>query len=133
MNCLIRSFKNDEFSTIANWWTLQNECPPLEGMMVEDGTFVLELNNIPILSATVFLTQSKEMAYFEGFIKNPTVKKFNLETYGKMLWQHCCEWASARGYKRLIVYCNVNKIVEKYTRFGMRKTASDLTSLVREI
>lgn len=101
--------------------------------MVEDGTFVLELDNIAVLSATVLLTQSKEMAYIEGFIKNPAVKHFNLECYGKSLWEHCYDYAKAKGYKRVLTYPSVNKLVEKYTRFGMRITVRNLTSLVKEL
>jgi hypothetical protein len=127
---LIREYTPSDFSIISSWWTDQKECSPVEGMMIEDGTFILESDNVPALSLTVFKTQSKEMAYLEGFIKNPVFKR-SLEKEAAALWEHCFQYAKNCGYKRLVCYCLVDKLVEKYKRFGMIQTTSNLNSFVR--
>jgi hypothetical protein len=122
MNPTIRSYKDADFDTIVSWWEDYKECPPLEGMMLSDGSFILELNKVPAMSLTVLLTQSKEISYIEGFIKNPLFKDINLESYGKILWNHCFEYAKSRGYKRAICFSMEEKLFNKYERFGMTKT-----------
>lgn len=133
MNFKIRPYVSNDFNEIVSWWTKQNECPPTPGMMIEDGTFVLEIENIPALSLTVFLTQSKEISYIEGFVKNPVFKGVSLEAFGSKLWEHCFQYAKEKGYNRIICYCIENKLKDKYARFGMTTTCSSLTSFVKEL
>lgn len=132
MEINIRKYSNSDFQMIYSWWTDQKEHPPIDGMMIEDGTFILELNNIPALSLTVFKTQSREMAYLEGFIKNPQFKQ-SLHSYSKILWNHAFLYAKNEGYKRVICLCAVDKLENKYIDLGMTKTAKNLSSFAREI
>lgn len=127
----IRSFKHEDFKMIESWWIDSGQCPPLSGMMTEDGTFILEINNIPSLSMTVFKTQSS-IAYFEGFIKNPNIKK-NLHKEGQILWDHCFSYAKKNGYKQVICYCMVDKLKQKYISYGMNESAKNLSAFVKEI
>ncbi len=133
MNYGIRPFRQEDFKNIANWWSSAGECPPLDGMMIEDGTFVLEIEGVAALSLTVFLTQSKEISYLEGFVKNPLFHEFNLNKYGQLLWDHCFKYASDKGYKRIICYCAVEKLIGIYSKFGMTLTCRNLSSLAKEI
>lgn len=128
---MIRPFKDSDYSMICSWWNAAGEPAPSSGMMGY-GTFVLELDYCPALSLTVFLTQSKQVAYIEGFIKNPEFKQ-SLETEGQTLWNHCFEWAKARGAKNVFCYCKQPKLEKKYERFGMTKVDSDLSAFVREL
>lgn len=131
MNYNIRPYSFSDFEMVYSWWTSAKECPPILGMMINDGSFILELNGVPALSLTVFLTQSKEISFIEGFIKNPEFRNTNLEEYGKILWNHCFNYAKDSGYNRIICYCLENKLIDKYKRFGMEQSASNLTSFVR--
>lgn len=129
----IRPYTLSDFDTIHSWWTAAKECPPVLGMMIPNGSFILELDSVPALSLTVFLTQSKEMAYIEGFIKNPLFKGVSLEEQGSALWQECFNYAKNRGYNRVLCLCQEPSLFSKYERFGMRKTANNLSSFVREL
>jgi hypothetical protein len=129
----IRPYKHSDYENIVSWWLSYNECPPVFGMMVEDGTFVLQLNNVPALSLTVFLTQSKEISYLEGFIKNPVFKDISLEDYDRLLWDHCFNYAKLRGYKRIVALCEEPKLFNKYKRLGMTEICSSLKSFTREL
>ncbi len=127
----IRPYSHADFDMISSWWTDARQCPPTRGSMVSNGSFILELGGTPALSLTVFLTQS-EIAYFEGFIKNPSFKS-SLEDAGQALWDHCFSYAKSAGYSRVVCYCAQEKLVNKYKRFGMSEAASGLTSFVREL
>lgn len=133
MNYSIRSYKAADFNEISSWWKFYNEHPPLEGMMVEDGTFVLEVENVSALSLTAFCTQSKEIAYFEGFIKNPIFYGYNLSEQGQALWNHCFQYLKDKNYKRVICYCKVEALKDKYRSFGMSDNLSGLSSFCKEL
>lgn len=128
----IRPYRQSDYGLIKSWWDAYKACPPLPGMMVEDGTFVLELNGTPALSLTVLGTQSKQIAYVEGYIKNPDFMNVSLEEYGSLLWNYCFEYAKKQGYARVFCYCLVDKLGEKYARYGMSKTAEHLSAFVRD-
>jgi hypothetical protein len=130
----IRSFDNGDFEMIASWWTARGELPPLPGMMVEDGTFVLEYDGEPIMSLTVFLTQSRELSYIEGYICRPGVSKEVSHEGGQMLWNHAYWWATTAGSKRVLCYTNKEKLVERYQDLGMTKSpVNQLSCLYREL
>jgi hypothetical protein len=133
MNIDIVSYNNEYFETISQWWKDSCGTEPVEGMMIENGTFILMINKVPALCVTVLLTQSKQMAYIFGFVKNPLFKGINLEPYGKVLWDYCADFAKAHGYKRLLCFADNPKLKEKYERFGFTKTLDNLSSFVREI
>lgn len=127
---MIRSYKPTDYENICSW--VGTRIP--EGMLVENGTFVLEIENVAALTLSVFLTQSKQVAYLMGFYKNPIFKSISLEPFGQQLWNHCFEHAQSKGYKRILCFAetNVPKLQEKYMRFGMTKTI-DLVGFVKEI
>jgi hypothetical protein len=130
---MIKQFKPSDYEMIASWWTSYNEPAPVQGSMISDGTFIMEINKTPALCLTTFLTQSKEVAYIAGFVKNPKFKDINLEPEGKLLWDHCFKFAKDKGYKRVICFSVVSKLADKYERFGMRKTYNNLNSFVKEL
>lgn len=133
MNFNIKPYKNSDFEQIVSWWNFYKECPPIEGMMIEDGTFILELNNTPAICVTVFLTQSKEICYFEGLIKNPMFKDNNLNEYVKLLVDHCSDYCKNKGYKRVVAFSSNSKLTNKYESFGFNRTLQNLTGLMREL
>lgn len=131
MNHLIRSYKNSEYEMVCSWWKEFTNQEPLSGMLIENGTFILELNDMPALCITVFLTQSKDMAYIANFIKNPIFFQNNLEDYGKKLWNHCFNWAYEQGYSRVLCFSDNPKLSVKYEKFGMKPTLTNLTGFLK--
>lgn len=127
----IRSYKKSDFNMIYSWWEQIGEPLPIEGVMIENGSFLLELDNVPALALTILLTQSKELAFIEGFIKNPIFKK-SLEPYSQILWNHCLDYAKNLGYKRVLVLSDKEKLFSKYEHYGMIKTIP-MMCFVREL
>lgn len=129
---MIRPYRNSDFEMICNWWTSHNEPSPQLGMMVEDGTFIYEYNGQPILSLTVFITQSS-IGYFEGYISNPEINKEIRNKCGEKLWKHCFEYAEKRNIKYLLAYTDKSPLVKRYESFGMTKCINNLTGLIRNL
>lgn len=132
MNYSIRPYQNSDFSEISNWYEISTGQRPPEGLLVNDGTFVVEVEGIPILSWTVFKTQSKEICYLECFIKNPKVK-VSLEVYGQLLFNHCASYARDCGFKRIVGFTHIPQLRDKCERFGMTCTLNNASILSKEL
>lgn len=128
---IIRAYKDSDYETIASWWTQAGEIGPLPGMMVEDGTFVVEIDGKPVMSQSVWLTQSKCIALFELFIRDPNTKL--PKDVGAKLWQHCFQYAKSRGYNFCITYSKEPRLTERLESFGMNKSLSGLQGLWKEL
>lgn len=127
----IRPFKESDYEEICSWWRAHGEFSPLPGMMTEEGTFVLELDDEPVMTLSVLMTQSKEIAFFEGYCSKPGLDKEIRNSLGKMLWAYGYEFLKDRGYKRVIAYTDKDALAERYQNLGMRPNVSGLHSLGR--
>lgn len=129
---IIRRFKDDDYSEIASWWDACGENRPEPGMMVEDGTFVVEERGLPVMTMTVLLTQSKALAMFEGFIAKPGMETLDRRELGHSLWDHCFAYAKSKGYRNVICY-GKPELAKRYENFGMRAAMSELVGMMRRI
>lgn len=127
----VTPYSSSQFNEISSWWKESTGQEPLREMLLEDGTFILNLNGVPALCLTVLLTQSSCMSYLFGFVKNPLFKASNMEEYGKILWDHCCEYSKSRGHTQAICFSEIPSLQEKYKRFGMTPTVSNLTGFIK--
>jgi hypothetical protein len=99
-------------------------------MMVEDGTFVLERDDKPIMSLTVLLTQSS-IAYFEGYIADPHAPRRKLD--GAALFDHCTRYAKRWDCNQIYIYAAHEKVAKRYEELGMTRALKGLTGLVRSL
>jgi len=133
MKLEIKRYSHSDFENISSWWMESTGMRPTSNMMIEDGTFILTVNNIEALCLTVLLTQSKDMAYLFAFIKNPFFKNIDLEECGQVLWNHCFDYAKSKGYTQVLCFTDNEKLKEKYKRFGMTPTVNNLTGFIKEV
>lgn len=131
---MIRSYKNSDYEMICDWWDMQYEQAPLLGMMSENGTFIYEYNNNPLMSLTVFKTQTN-IGYLEGYICDITaeVSVEKRHECGKELWNHCYQWAKENGIQHLVCYTDKESLVNRYENLGMTKVMNNLTSLFKNL
>jgi hypothetical protein len=127
----LRPYRESDFEEIHSWWTRHNECPPVPGMMVTNGTFVLEHDNKPIMTLTAFVTQSKEISYLEGFCAKPGVSKEITRECGPMLWEYAFEFLRHNGRKRVVILTNKEGLAKRYKELGMEENMKELISLGR--
>lgn len=129
---MIRHYRHSDFDVISSWWIAQGEPAPGVGMMIPDGTFVLEMNGEPIMSLTAFLTLSS-IGYLEGYIAQPGLEKWLSNSGGRMLWDHCFEFLRQGNCKTVICYCDEESLVKRYEELGMTKVLDNVTCLAREL
>lgn len=126
----IRPYRHDDYEVIRSWWTASGAIPPEPGMMIEDGTFVLEALGRAVMSLTVLLTQSC-LAYFEGYIADPKFTRG--KRAGELLWSHCYDFARSRGAKQVILYAAKEKLVKRYQELGAVPALHGVTAMTRSL
>ena len=129
---MIRNYRKEEFEMINSWWKAAKEIGPLPDMLPEESTFILEMEKQPALCVTVYLTNSKEIAYIENFIGNPELKGIRSYMVPK-LFDHICKFARERGYRRLVALASNEKLVSRYQEIGLTETVKGLTSFAKEL
>jgi hypothetical protein len=129
----IRAYQNSDFNEICSWWETYEAVGPQYGMMVEDGTFVVEKEGVLLMTMTVFLTQSKQIAYFEGFCVKPGTSRILSHELGTILWDHCYRYAKEKGYKRVIIFTDKTALCNRYLDLGMSLSMSGVYALRREL
>lgn len=133
MKTVIRPYTNADFNEICSWWEGHHETPPIYGMMVEDGTFVVEYQGERVMTVTALKTQSQEVAYLEGFCVKPQTDKKLSHEFSNILFDHACRYLKKAGYKRALIMTNKHRIMDRYIDLGMRRTLSGVFTLVREL
>lgn len=131
MSIQVRPYQESDFDEICSWWKEHGEFAPLPGMMTPEGTFVLDLNGMPVMTLSVLMTQTKEISYFEGYCAKPSLEKRLSNALGKLLWNHGYNYLRDRGYKRVIAFTDKTKLAERYEDLGMNQNMQGLTSLGR--
>jgi len=133
MNYNIRSYQHSDFETLCSWYEGYNQPKPLEGMFCEDGTFILEVDNQPVISQSVLFTQSKQICFLELCIKNPKFKSINLESILSLLWDHIFSYSRSKGYKNIFGYALEEKLKNKYVHMGLTRVSDNLSSFSRTL
>ncbi len=126
----IRPYEHADYELICSWWIESKEHAPERGMMVTDGTFVLECEGRAVMSLTVLLTQST-IAYFEGYIADPNFSRG--ARLGALLWAYCYRFARSRGAKQVVIFAGKEKLVKRYQALGVTPVLSGLTALTRSL
>lgn len=128
----IRSYDDCDFEEICSWWISHGETPPQKGMMVHDGTFVLELDGNAVMTLTAFMTQSMEVSYFEGFCAKDGLPKDIRNDLSMVLWDHCTAYLKNNGRNRVIIFTDKPRLAIRYETLGMNIGISGLYSLGKE-
>lgn len=126
----IRLYRPNDWNILKSWWTKVNQPFMTEEMMTSDSTFILEFDNKPVASITLYLTNCKEVAYVENLIRDP---EFHNRDAINGLIGHMEKFAKEKGCKRLVVLSNKDKLNKKYESIGYFTTCYNMSCLVKEL
>lgn len=127
----IRLYKKEDFNIIKDWWIKSNEVPPIEEMLTEDSTFILEMHGKAKMCISVYLTNCKCVAYLENFIKDPEFK--DSKKSSKTLVEHAEIFAKEKGFRILVCYSYKEKLSKRYQELGYINTLNNLSSHAKEL
>ena len=103
-----------------------------ETSLPTDTTYILEVDNIPVLSACLFLMNCKDASMVENVIGNPEYKELRK---GKLplLINHLENEAKNLGYNTLVIFSFEDKVKSIYENLGFKKTLENVTTFAKEI
>lgn len=133
MNYSIRPYHASEFEMLKSWWTLAKEVCPEKECLPEESTLILELDGVPALAITVYLTNCKRVAYLENFIGNPEMKGDSRKQASQLIVDAACNFAKNLGYTRILCLSLKDKLNERYVELGMKPTQGPLNGFIREL
>lgn len=130
---MIRPYRDDDFEMIKQWHLDHETDPPLPGMMVKDGTFVVEEEGVALMCVTALKTQSCEISYLEGFCSKPGMGVETRRALGALLAEHCYQYLSEAGFKRVVCLSPHPSLTRRYEELGFRSSMNGLESLMKEL
>lgn len=129
---LIRNYHPSEYDEIKRWWDIQMEPAPRPGLLPEESTFVLENDGHKVFSICVYLTNTKELAYIENFVRNPFYNG-KRDHLAQCIVNHAYDFAASKGFKRVICFSYRECLKNRYQELGMIPKLHNLTSFVKEL
>jgi hypothetical protein len=116
---VFRPLKEEDYETICKWWkwwrwpSLPKTALPDDGK----GGFMIEKNNIPIVSGFLYISNS-EMAMLEWVVSNPKYREKDRKDAIELLI-NCVEHNCRRmGFKHLITLGRNKHLIETHKKLG---------------
>lgn len=129
---VIRPYEESDYGEICSWWLEQDETPPYPGMMVNNGTFVLEYNGERVMTLTALMTQSKQISYLEGFCSKPGLNRSERNKLSLLILSWCIQFLKENHFKRTVILTHKLALKKRYQELGMTPIMRGLYSLGKE-
>lgn len=127
----IRNYKKEDFKLIKSWWASVGQYGPTEKQMPEESSFILELNNKPVLAVSAYLTNT-DVAYIENLITDPSFKD-NRKVYTNAIMDYIFKFVQLNGYKYAVGFTTHEKLVKRNLNMGFDKAVNNLYLLAKEL
>lgn len=133
MAFIIRNFSTADYSTLLQWWECAGSPPAALEMLPEQSTFIIEQNEIPLVSVTLYLNNSRMFSQVDNLIANPSISPELRREAVNELNEYIGLFAQSLGYKRLFCMSEKPALVERYRTLGYTPTLSGVTTMVWEL
>lgn len=131
MEPIIRKFEFKDYGLIKSWWDHYKEQAP-ELTMIPETSYLMYVNNQPILSVSLFLTNGS-LAWVDNYIGNPAMKGSIRKECGVILLQYLEDVAKDNCKDRIFCMSMNEKTSQRYIELGFIKTASNISTFIKEI
>jgi hypothetical protein len=129
----IRLYTIHDYPMLQGWWKAAEEPEPSKEMLPEDTTYIMEYNDVPILSVCLYLTNCNEFCDADCFIGNPEFAG-EVRQIGAIKIVEFLEHSAKRlGYKKIRAFAYKDKLKEYYPNLGFKKTVDNVASFVKEL
>lgn len=125
---MIRQFEAKDYDMIKSWWDAAKEVPP-ELDMLPETSYIMYLNNEPILSVSVYITNST-IAWVDNYVGNPTLKGPARKECGDLIIKHLKDVAKKHSKDRLFCMSMHEKTSKRYIEMGFTKTGSNVNTFI---
>lgn len=129
----IRTYTHADYDMLSSWYKDSSEpCVPKD-LLPEDTTFVLELEGVPALCVSVYLTNCKGVAYLEHFIGNPSLKGKERQKATSLFFEAMSVFVKGCGYKRIACSTVYPKLKQYYKKLGLVPTNDNVQCFIKEV
>ena len=117
MKLNIRRLEESDYETLVKWWNWWPgwEAPPKT--LLPDTGFIVEKNNVGIVSAYVYMTNSKA-ALFEWVISNPEYRESDRKDAIELLIQAVERVLQDQGIKYVFSIGRTRSLIETHKKLG---------------
>ena len=133
MELKARLYTDSDYPEVKRWYAATQEGIPSPDLFPFDSTLIVEADNTPVFCLIVYLTNCKELCYFEGFIGNPDFSSSDRAEASKFMVEVACTFAKDFGYKRAMTFSYRDKVKQRISELGFQRTLNDLSAFVREL
>lgn len=127
----IRNYTKEDFNTVISWWKSIGQHGPTEKQLPEESSFVLEINDKPVLMVSAYLTNT-DVAYLENLISDPEFKQ-DRKQYTQLIMDHLFNFVKSKGYKYAVSFTTHEKLVKRNLNIGFDKAVDNLYLLAKEL
>lgn len=133
MSVDIRHYKQSDFPVVESWWAASGEAVPPSNWLPRHSTFLISVDNTLAACVSVYLTNSKELAYLENVVGNPDLKGPARRAALEALVRHAEAWTKRKGYKRLVLLGYRAPVKKRYLELGYKETLDGVSTFVKEL
>ncbi len=127
----IRTYTHEDFKMLKSWWDAAGKnCPP-PVMFSTDSTYIFEIEGVPALSVTAYLTNSKGLAILEHFVGNPELKGADRRNASAFFINLVYDTLNVLGYQYVLGFATNDKLVKRYEELGMTQLSPNITSMIK--
>lgn len=130
MKFQIRNLQAHEVESVIQWYG--NDPVPTPDMMPLESTFICEIDSVPALCVTLYLTNGP-LAYIELFIGNPDKRGPLRREATQALVNHFEHFAREKGYTKLLCLAPNESLRRYYQRLGYTLTLDSVSALLKEL
>ena len=112
----IRRLKESDYATISKWWEAW-KWPVLPKTFLPDTGFIVEKNNIGIVSGYVYMTNSKA-ALLEWIVSNPEYRESDRKDAITLLIQAVERVLKDQGVKHVFTIGRHKSLIETHKKLG---------------
>lgn len=132
MTTFIRPIEEHERPMLQSWWIEHGMMPPEGQMMPLESTYLMEIEDVPMLSVTIFWTNAS-VAWADNFVANPGVPAACRKKSTSTLLQFLESLSKTRGKDRLFCMGATESTKRRYEQLGFRRTLDDVATFIKEI
>jgi hypothetical protein len=98
-----------------------------------DSTYVAEWSGVPVVALSFFFTNSRALLLVDNLMSAPSAPHQLRRVAIDQMNGFMDALARQLGYRRILCFTSVPKLVERYQELGFQDSGTDLTSLIKEL
>ena len=118
---IFRSFNNEDYATVVKWWSWwwgKEKVIKREILPHNDYCYIIEKNNIPIVSGFLYTDKNAPIGYLTFIVSNPEYKEQDRRFIIEQLVTNIEEESKSQGIKFMFTVCESTHMQNIHNKLG---------------